>query len=193
MFCGKCGKKIEDGAAVCKWCGAAVETGTQPETDMHSGTQPKPGNDSIPAGRASYIPSTELGISVCLLGAAVYWSGMFNELAACLLAGYILLKEKDAWLRIAAVKSVIIIIGFAILNGGISVIQNTLSGFDNFLSLVGTYPIGYTGLHQLCTFLGNLSNVAQSVLLLIGGFQAVKYKNFGLGKIDAIIAKNLKK
>lgn len=188
-------KKIDDGASICVWCGAPVEIETQPEPGEQSGSQPGAGSYTAPFNGPVHVQMsfTEIGLTVGLLGAAVYFGGMFNELFACLLAGYILLKEKDAWLRTAAVKAVMIIIGFAILNGCVVMLQNLLNGFDNFLSLVGTYPLGYTAMHQLCSLLINCINIAQNVMLLVGGCLAVKYKNFNLGKIDEIINRGLRR
>ena len=46
MFCGKCGKQLEDEAVVCPWCGAPTGVEVGPEIP-----QQKPGN-----GRDGYRP-----------------------------------------------------------------------------------------------------------------------------------------
>ena len=51
------------------------------------------------------MQKTRLGISVGLLGAAIYFMGLFSGyLLAVLLAGYVLLFEENSWLRKNAVK-----------------------------------------------------------------------------------------
>ena len=53
------------------------------------------------------MQKTKLGISVGLLGAAIYFTGLFSGyLVAVLLAGYVLMFEENEWLRKNAVKAV---------------------------------------------------------------------------------------
>lgn len=165
MFCGNCGKEIEDNARTCKWCGASVEdTGT-----------------------------TNLVVSTAFLGAGAYWLGLVNELAAFLLIGYILFKEKDVWLKAVALKAGAIIIGINILQGIFYIIEDILSGFNSFLSMVGTMPLGQTGLYQLCGFLITICGIVLDVLLLVCGYQALHYKNLKIGFLDKLISKGLKR
>ena len=61
------------------------------------------------------MQKTKLGISVGLLGAAVYFCGVLSLLALIIVAGYILLVEENIWLRKSAVKAVVIYVSFAII------------------------------------------------------------------------------
>ena len=80
MFCGKCGKEIENDAAVCKWCGSptGIEQNCQSE---YKKTVEAP-------------QKTAFGVSLGVLAAGSYWLGMASELAALLLIAYIFLKEE---------------------------------------------------------------------------------------------------
>lgn len=56
-----------------------------------------------------------MGISVGLLAAGMYFLGMISVLALVVVAGYVLLKEDNAWLKRSAVKAAVIPIAFALL------------------------------------------------------------------------------
>ena len=53
------------------------------------------------------MQKTKLGISVGLLGAAIYFTSLFSGyLVPVILTGYVLLFEENDWLRKNAVKAV---------------------------------------------------------------------------------------
>ena len=63
------------------------------------------------------MQKTRLGISVGLLGAAIYFMGLFSGyLLAVLLAGYVLLFEENSWLRKNAVKAMSVMAVFSLSN-----------------------------------------------------------------------------
>lgn len=65
------------------------------------------------------MQKTRLGISVGLLGAAIYFMGLFSGyLLAVLLAGYVLLFEENSWLRKNAVKAMSVMAVFSLLIKG---------------------------------------------------------------------------
>lgn len=59
------------------------------------------------------MQKTKLGLSVGLVGAALYFLGLFSFIPAFLLAAYVLLMEENQWLKRAAVKMVAVLIGFS--------------------------------------------------------------------------------
>ena len=81
MFCGKCGKQLEDEAVVCPWCGAPTGVEAGPENP-----QQKQGN-----GRDGYRPvekrMTSFGISVGLVAMIIYFSGLVNSTILVLVSG----------------------------------------------------------------------------------------------------------
>lgn len=176
MYCGKCGRQIEENAKICKWCGepTGIEQETKPEAKPETS-------------------KTALGVSVCLMGAGVYWLGLVSDLAAIILIGYILLKEKDIWLRAVALKSVTIIAVFAALGGIFYIIQNVLDGFNSLLVVVGSISLGYTSLYQICGLLLIICKIVKDVILLVSGYQAWHFKNFRLGFLDKIVNKSIDK
>ena len=73
------------------------------------------------------MQKTKLGISVGLLGAAVYFTALFGGyLPLIVLAGYILLFEENPWLKKSAVKSAVIVFSFALLSALIGFIPNAI-------------------------------------------------------------------
>ncbi len=78
----------EGGAAFCKECRERKDN--EGETD---------------------VQKTKLGISVGLLGAAIYFMGLFSGyMVAVLLAGYVLLFEENEWLKKSAVKAIAVVL-----------------------------------------------------------------------------------
>lgn len=60
------------------------------------------------------MEKSKLGISVGLLAAGMYFLGMVSVLAVVVVAGYVLLREDDAWLKRSAVKAAVLAIAFAL-------------------------------------------------------------------------------
>lgn len=77
------------------------------------------------------MQKTRLGISVGLLGAAIYFMGLFSGyLLAVLLAGYVLLFEENSWLRKNAVKAMSVMAVFSLLITVLNLVPNAI-GFIN--------------------------------------------------------------
>lgn len=204
MFCSNCGQKIDDDAVVCKWCGASVDVDDEPQeapqasefTQQPYGQQQSYMQHKRPRAGMAVKPDnvsekTTLGIAACLLGAIAFWSGMFSELTACLLCAYILIKEKDEWLRRAAAKAALIAIAAAAVGGCISVLQNIFGSFNSLMSVLGNYGIGGPVMYQIFAITGNVISIIKVVLLLLGGLQTLQYKNFNIGPLDSFISKHM--
>lgn len=212
MYCGKCGKKIEDNAVTCKWCGepTGVELEDMKPEDMESENvepegmesekiQPKAPkmhktHENYKASEpASTSMGTKLGVAVGLLAAGVYWIGMGSELAALLLIAYIFLKEEDNWLRGNALKAGVIIVGFAVIQGMIGILSDGITSFKSLFSIVITFDYYNTPFDKLCSMLSAICSVAKNVILLIAGYQAFRYQNFRIGLLDRIVYNNMER
>ena len=74
------------------------------------------------------MQKTRLGISVGMLGAAIYLTGLFSGyVVAVLMAGYVLLFEENSWLRRSAVKAVSLMVFFSFITVLINLIPNAIS------------------------------------------------------------------
>lgn len=107
------------------------------------------------------MPKTKLGISVALMGAGLYFLGVFSFIPAFLLAAYVLLCEENAWLKRNAVRMVIIVVGFYLLHIGVDMLQEIWGcrqrypGLDSISALTFQLP-AWTGQHRgLYHFIGS--------------------------------------
>ena len=119
MFCGKCGKQLEDNAVVCPWCGEA--TGIEPKEkfvhQQENGGYGQNFDNRSNVNRDAAKPMTLLGISVGLMAMLIYYSGVISSVVLILVAGYVLLKEEDRWLRAVAAKAISIVCIFGAISG----------------------------------------------------------------------------
>lgn len=132
---------------------------------------------------------TKLGISVGLLGAALYFLGLFSGyLATVLVAGYVLLCENDEWLKKTAVKAVAVLMLFSLASAVIGLIPNAITFIDSVFSVFGgDFHIYFITnvVNVITTALG----IAQKLLLLILGLFAFKQETITLPVVDGLINK----
>lgn len=136
------------------------------------------------------MQQTKLGISVGLLGAALYFMGLVNFLGLFILAGYVLLFESNEWVRKSAVKAVALVVGFALISVVIGISNDVLSVLNNLLSLVRipfrvTWPLG------LDSMILNAVDAIKNILLLLLGFKAFSQGTLNVGPIDKVVDKNI--
>ena len=131
---------------------------------------------------------TKLGISVGLVGAALYFLGAISLIPAFLLAGYVLLFEENEWLKKTAVKMVVIIVCFSIASIGISMIQNVFSVINTMVRWVFSSASIYIPLN-LDSLLRTILGFVENLILLILGFKALTVGSMKVGFIDKIVDK----
>ncbi len=135
------------------------------------------------------MKKTRLGISVGLLGAAIYFMGLFSGyLVAAILAGYVLLFEENEWLKKSALKAVALMVFFSFLTVVIGLIPNAISFIDDIFSIFG-------GDFQI-EFLSNLVNavisaidIVEKILFIILGFKALRQGTISIPVVDKLIDK----
>ena len=77
------------------------------------------------------MQKTKVGISVGMIGAAVYFAGLFGGyIAVIILAGYILLCEENEWLRRSAVKAVALLMVFSFFTTAANLVPNVIGFID---------------------------------------------------------------
>ncbi|OPZ88721.1 MAG: hypothetical protein BWY74_03015 [Firmicutes bacterium ADurb.Bin419] len=136
------------------------------------------------------MQKTKLGISVGLLGAAMYFLGLVNFLGLILLAGYVLLFESNEWLKKSAVKAAAIVIGFALISVVISISNDVFAVLNGLLSWVRisfriSWPL------QLDSIFLNIMDILEKLILLLLGFKAFTQGTMNVGPIDKVIDKNI--
>jgi len=135
------------------------------------------------------MQKTKLGISVGLLGAALYFMGLFSGyLVTVLLAGYVLLCEDDEWLKKAAVKVVSVMALFSFVSVVINLIPNTFGVISNIVSLCGgNFYVAYVS--NIINVFEGIFNLIEKVLLLILALKALKQETISVPIVDGLIKK----
>lgn len=164
MFCSNCGNQMPDDAEVCSNCGKRLE------------------------GARVY---TRMGITTGLLAAGLYFSGLFNSTIMLLIAGYILLFEKNQWVKSSAVKAVVILAGCSIITYGFGAFTGIFDIVEDFLRFGKVYP-DFWVLDNISALIGSIVSLAKTLLYLILGFMAFGNKTIKIGLIDNLVTKYMK-
>ena len=133
---------------------------------------------------------TKLGISVALLGAFTYFSGLISGYTVQLLiVGYILIYEKDTLLKRTAVKSIVICVSFSLLSAFIKFIPDML---DMITALAGLFDqaLNMTKVTNAILFITKALEIFRSLLLISFGIFALKNQSVSIGFFDRIIDKH---
>lgn len=135
------------------------------------------------------MQKTKLGISVGLLGAAIYFTSLFSGyLVPVILTGYVLLFEENDWLRKNAVKAVALSVFFSFVVVVINLIPNAISFINYIASMFGG--------NVYIAFISNLVNAVTSAIdiiekvLFIGlGLKALNQGSISFPVVDKLINK----
>ncbi|WP_274422079.1 zinc-ribbon domain-containing protein [Blautia sp. XA-2221] len=190
MFCGKCGKQLEDNAVVCPWCGEA--TGIEPKEkfvhQQENGGYGQNFDNRSNVNRDAAKPMTLLGISVGLMAMLIYYSGVISSVVLILVAGYVLLKEEDRWLRAVAAKAISIVCIFGAISGVIIMMENAFLASLLVLGEEWRMPI-----QDIFSSLNSIALFIRDFILLGAGTRALRYDNLRVGFIDRMINQNIQK
>lgn len=137
------------------------------------------------------MQKAKLGVSVGLVGAALYFFGLFSGyLATAVLAGYILLMEEDAWLRKQAVRAVALMVCFSVLGALIGLIPDFLGLIGDVVNLFnGSFSYGVV--NKIVRLLQDILNFAEIILFLLLGFKALGQTSLKLPVVDDLTNQNL--
>lgn len=135
---------------------------------------------------------SRLGVSVGLLAAAAYFSGLFSGFVPLfLVAGYILLREDNDWLRWSAVKAVLVCLLFAGITAVINLIPSLTSSLYYLSMIFSDDPFRISKLDNLIGLILQLVDIVKTIVLLLMGFRALHQGNLPLGKVDQAASKHL--
>ena len=111
------------------------------------------------------MQKTRMGITVGLLGAAIYFAGIFGGyIIMIIMAGYVLLFEENAWLKRTAVKAVSLMMFFSFIMILINLIPDAMNCIGYIASMFGgNFYIGF------------ISNLASAVISVIGIIEKVLF------------------
>lgn len=126
---------------------------------------------------------TKLGISIALVGAAMYFLGAISFTPAVLLAGYVLIAEENEWVKRQAAKMIGVVVLFGLLSIAVGWIDDVVGVLNIIVRWFNSdvYLSVPANLTSLCRY---IISIAKEVLLLVMGFMALGMKNVKIGLID---------
>lgn len=126
---------------------------------------------------------TKLGVSIALVGAAMYFLGAISFTPAVLLAGYVLIAEENEWVKRQAAKMIGVVVLFGLLSIAVGWIDDVVSVLNIIVRWFNSdvYLSVPANLTSLCRY---IISIAKEVLLLVMGFRALGMKNVKIGLID---------
>lgn len=135
------------------------------------------------------MQKSKLGISVALIGAALYFLGLFSGyFAIVLLAGYVLLMEENVWLKKTAVKSVALLMLFSLILSVVGLIPSLINFIDDIWNIIGrSFSIRF--LTNIINMLRSGISLVQTVLFLILGLKALNQGTIPVPIIDKMVEK----
>lgn len=138
------------------------------------------------------MQKTKLGISVGLLGAIIYFLGLFGGYQAVILvAGYVLLREEDIWLRKLSVKAVVLLLTFSVAISAIGLIPDLFDWVSSVIALVNI-NISFSFLTKLVRVVTGAISIIRTVLFLVLGLQALGQEDIiRVDFADALVEKHM--
>lgn len=139
------------------------------------------------------MQKTKLGISVGLLAAAIYFTGIFDgylsaggTLIAILLTFYVLFAEDNVWLRKSAVKAVALMIFFILISVLIGLIPNFVS-FITDIADIFQREIDTSKLTSFISAIQEVIDIVRKVLFTMLGFKALGQGTISIPVVDNLI------
>lgn len=135
------------------------------------------------------MQKTKLGVSVGLLGAAVYFSGLFGEyIPAILIAGYVLLFEENEWLKKACVKAVAVMMSISVVIALLGLIPDCLGWISSLLSIFEVY-FSASIVNSIINVITDALSIIRTVLLLVLGVKALNQATINVPVVDNLVNK----
>lgn len=135
------------------------------------------------------MQKTKLGVSVGVLGAAMYFLGFFSGMtAAVILGGYILLMEENAWLKKTAIKAVAVWVLFAFFGAVLGLLPDAIGFINSILNIFGgNFYISIVS--NIIFMLKDGLDLVRTLLFLLLGLKALNQGTVKVPVIDKLVDK----
>ena len=134
------------------------------------------------------MEKTKLGISVGMLGAAVYFSAaLFGYLALLVVGGYILFVEKKEWLKKCVIKAVVLMLLYSLITTVIGLIPQLISLSGGEETLFGSYYLYLAGAYQIVSVVLVVLNFVRIGFFIALGIKALQEKSIAIPIVDSFI------
>lgn len=136
------------------------------------------------------MQKTKLGISVGLMGFILFLSvGFGGYIPMLIIGGYILFFENNEWLKKAAIKAVVLLVGFSLISGLVGLIPSVVT----FINEIFTAFNSYFSLNIVTGLFGAVStvvSVAKTVLFILLAIKALTQGTVRISIVDKLIQKH---
>lgn len=134
------------------------------------------------------MQQARLGISVGMLGAAIYLTGLFGGyLVAVILAGYVIIFEDNPWLRRTAVKAVTLMICFSLLLTSVNLVPDTIGFIGNVTAIFNIDFTAYA-LNHFISAVAGVIDIIQKILFMCLGIKALGQSTIIIPAVDTLIS-----
>lgn len=135
------------------------------------------------------MQKTKLGISVGLLGAVLYFMGIFSGyLLVAILAAYVLLYEENGWLKQSAVRAVAILVIFSFGITVVKLIPDAMDFVDDIVTIFGGH-FRIVMISNVASVIVSALNLIEKLLLLCLGVKALRQESISVPIIDTLLDK----
>ncbi len=136
------------------------------------------------------MEKTKLGISVGSMGALMFLISLVGGyVAAIVVAGYILLREDNRWLKETAIKAVTVLAGFGLLSALIGLIPEAFGFIQGITQLFHGY-LDVSVIYQFFNVLTTLLAIVKTVVFVLLAGKALKQQTISLPVIDLLLKKH---
>jgi hypothetical protein len=134
---------------------------------------------------------TKLGISAGAFAALTFLMAIYGGYTVILLAiGYVLIAERNDWLRSTVVKAGVIMLFFSIVSTLLYAIPDLLGWINSFLNIFDK-RFSYSVVTNIVRFLDDTLVIIRRVLFLLLALFALSMKTIKIGFVDKFVAKHL--
>ncbi|MBP5248467.1 MAG: hypothetical protein J6Z46_00505 [Lachnospiraceae bacterium] len=134
---------------------------------------------------------TKLGISAGAFAALTFLMAIYGGYTVILLAiGYVLIAERNEWLRTTVVKAGVIMLCFSIVSTLLYAIPDLLGWINSFLNIFDK-RFSYSVVTNIVRFLDDTLVIIRRVLFLLLALFALSMKTIKIGFVDKFVAKHL--
>ena len=135
------------------------------------------------------MQKTKLGISVGMLGAVLYFMGIFSGyLLVAILAAYVLLYEENGWLKQSAVRAVAILVIFSFGITVVKLIPDAMDFVDDNVTIFGGH-FRIVMISNVASVIVSALNLIEKLLLLCLGVKALRQESISVPIIDTLLDK----
>lgn len=133
------------------------------------------------------MQKTRLGVTVGLLGAAIYLVGLYGGvLATALLVGYVLVFEENEWLKKSAVKAFVLMMVFSVISSVLYLIPNAIEVISSIINIlgIGFYP---EIVYNLSSAISGVLNIVETLLFIGLALKALNQGSIAVPVVDQLI------